>query len=102
RALELIDPIVARFDAGITHYLEGDARTTRGAILHARGDTREGLADAERGLAAARSAKDPQAVVPALGLVAGLLARDGRLEEARWLLDEARAICRDRVTPDYN
>jgi class 3 adenylate cyclase/tetratricopeptide (TPR) repeat protein len=102
RALELIEPIVARFDAGTTHYLEGDARTTRGAILHARGDTGEGLADAERGLAAARSAKDPQIVVPALGLLAGLLAHDGRLEEARRLLDEALAICRDLVRPYYN
>jgi tetratricopeptide (TPR) repeat protein len=102
RALELIDPILARFDAGATHYLEGDARTTRGAILHARGDTREGLADVESGLAAARSAKDPQTMVPALGSVAGLLAHDGRLEEARRLLDEALAICRDLVTPYYS
>jgi tetratricopeptide (TPR) repeat protein len=102
RALELIEPILARFDAGIPHYLEGDARRTRGAILHARGDTRAGLADAERGLAADRSAKDPQTMVPALGSVAGLLAHDGRLEEARRLLDEALAICRDLVTPYYS
>jgi hypothetical protein len=101
RALELIEPILARFDAGTTHYLETDARGTRGAILHARGDTREGLADVESGLAAARSAKDPQTMVPALGSVAGLLAHDGRLEEARWLLDEALAICRG-VTPYYS
>jgi tetratricopeptide (TPR) repeat protein len=101
-ALELIEPILARFDAGTTHYLEGDARTTRGRILHARGDTRGGLADVERGLAAARSAKDPQTLVPALGSVAGLLARDGRLEEARPLLDEALAICRDLVAPYYS
>src|SRR5436190_16811540 len=102
RALELIEPILARFDAGTTHYLETDARTTRGKILHARGDPREGLADVESGLAAARSAKDPQTMVPALGSVAGLLAHDGRLEEARPLLDEALAICRDLVTPYYN
>jgi tetratricopeptide (TPR) repeat protein len=101
RALELIEPILARFDAGTTHYLETDARGTRGAILHARGDTREGLADVESGLAAARSAKDPQTMVPALGSVAGLLAHDGRLEEARWLLDEALAICRG-LTPYYS
>src|SRR5256714_1848599 len=101
RALELVEPILARFDAGTTHYLETDARGTRGAILHARRDTREGLADVESGLAAARSAKDPQTMVPALGSVAGLLAHDGRLEEARWLLDEALAICRG-VTPYYS
>jgi tetratricopeptide (TPR) repeat protein len=102
RALELINPFLALFDAGTTHYLEGDARATRGAILHARGDTRAGLADAERGLAAARSAKDPQVLVPALGSVAGLLAREERLEEARRLLDEALAICRDLGRPYYN
>jgi class 3 adenylate cyclase/tetratricopeptide (TPR) repeat protein len=102
RALELIEPILARFDAGTTHYLEGETRGIRGAILHARGDTRAGLADVESGLAAARSAKDPQAVVPALGLVAGLFARDGRLEEARRLLGEALAICRDLVRPYYS
>jgi tetratricopeptide (TPR) repeat protein len=102
RALELMDPIFVRLDAGITHYLEGDARRTRGAILHARGDTRAGLAEAERGLAADRSAKDPQTVVPALGTVASLLARDGRLEEAMRLLDEALAICRDLVRPYYS
>jgi tetratricopeptide (TPR) repeat protein len=96
RALDLIEPILARFDAGTTHYLETDARGTRAPILHARGETRAGLADVERGLAVARSAKDPQIVVPALGSVAGLLARDGRLEEARRLLDEALTICRQR------
>jgi class 3 adenylate cyclase/tetratricopeptide (TPR) repeat protein len=101
RALDLIEPILARFDAGTTHYLETDARGTRAPILHARGETRAGLADVERGLAVARSAKDPQIVVPALGSVAGLLARDGRLEEARRLLDEALAICRG-VTPYYS
>jgi class 3 adenylate cyclase/tetratricopeptide (TPR) repeat protein len=102
RALELVEPILSRFDAGTAHYLEGDARTTRGGILHARGDTRQGLADMERGLAAARSAKDPQAVVPALGSVAGLLAREGRLAEARPLLDEALAISRDVQRPYYS
>jgi tetratricopeptide (TPR) repeat protein len=102
RALELIEPILARFDAGTTHYLETDARMTRGKIFHARGNTREGLADVESGLAAARSAKDPQTMVPALGSVAGLLAHDGRLEEARRLLDEALAICRDLVTPYHS
>jgi hypothetical protein len=97
----LIEPILARFDAGTTHYLETDARGARGALLHARG-TRAGLADVESGLAAARSAKDPQAMVPALGTVAGLLAHDGRLEEARLLLNEALAICRDLVKPYYS
>jgi tetratricopeptide (TPR) repeat protein len=101
RALDLIEPILARFDAGTTHYLETDARGTRAPILHARGETRAGLADVERGLAVARSAKDPQIVVPALGSVAGLLARDGRLEEARRLLDEALTICRG-LTPYYS
>jgi class 3 adenylate cyclase/tetratricopeptide (TPR) repeat protein len=101
-ALELVEPILARFDAGTTHYLEGDARTTRASIRHARGQTREGLADAVRGLAAARSAKDPQTVVPALGSVAGLHARDGHLDEARRLLDEALAICRDLPTLYYS
>jgi hypothetical protein len=35
-------------------------------------------------------------------LVAGLLARDGRLEEAGRLLGEALAICRDLVKPYYS
>jgi hypothetical protein len=41
-------------------------------------------------------------MVPALGSVAGLLAHDGRLGEARRLLDEALGICRDLVRPYYN
>jgi class 3 adenylate cyclase/tetratricopeptide (TPR) repeat protein len=102
RALELVEPILARLDAGTTHYLEGDARTTRGGIRHARGETREGLADVERGLAAARLAKDAQTVVPALGSLAGLLARDGDVAEARRLLDEALGICRGLVRPYYS
>jgi class 3 adenylate cyclase/tetratricopeptide (TPR) repeat protein len=95
RALELIEPVLSRLDAGSTHYLEGGARGIRARIRYARGDTSGGLADAERGLAADRSAKDPQALVPALGSFAGLLAREGRRDEARSLLDEALAVCRE-------
>jgi tetratricopeptide (TPR) repeat protein len=102
RALELIAPIVARFDTGSTHYLEADARSTRAAIFHARGETRVALEDAERGLESARSSKDPQTLVPGLGFLADLLARDGRLDEARQLLDEALAISRDLVAPYYS
>jgi class 3 adenylate cyclase/tetratricopeptide (TPR) repeat protein len=102
RALELIAPIVARFDSGSTHYLEADARSTRAAIFHARGETRVAVADAEHGLASARSSKDPQTLVPALGSLADLLAREGRLDEARQLLDEALAISRELASPYYS
>jgi class 3 adenylate cyclase/tetratricopeptide (TPR) repeat protein len=102
RSLELVDPLLARLDAGSTHYLEGDARLLRARIRHARGETQAGLADAERGLLAARTAKDPQALVPALGSAGELFHRAGRRDEARSLLEEALRQCRSLAVPYYN
>jgi tetratricopeptide (TPR) repeat protein len=101
RTLELLDPILARLDAGSTMYLEGDARLTRARIREARGDTHAALADARRGLLAARSAKDPQALIPGLGSTAGLLLHAGRWDEARSLLEEALALSRGLAVPYY-
>jgi len=101
RALELLRPALTHVETGGTHVLEGDARSTRGSIQYARGETREGVADLERGLEAARAVKDPQVLVPSLGSLADLLTREGRAHEARELLAEALTLCRDLESPYY-
>jgi tetratricopeptide (TPR) repeat protein len=101
RSLRLIQAILAHLESGGTHYLERDARNIRGGIRYARGETNEGVEDLQHGLAASRAARDPQSVVPALGSLAELLAREGRTMEARTLLAEALDLCRGLETPYY-
>jgi hypothetical protein len=59
------------------------------------------MEDVRRGLEAARAAKDPQTLVPALGSLADLLAREGRTAEARALLEEALTLSRELESPYY-
>ena len=101
RALELLAPVFAHLDTGSSHYLESQARGVRGEIRHARGDVRGGLEDTERGVLVARSARDAQAIVPALGDHARLLAREGRSREATALVREALEHCRSLEVPYF-
>jgi hypothetical protein len=66
-------------------------RLTRARLSLARDDVHGALVDQSTGLSAARMAKDPQALYPALTVSAYLLADAGRLEEAGQLLDDFMA-----------
>ena len=60
------------------HYMEPMARQVRAEIMLGRGDTERGLAESERALAFARSAKDPQVLYPTLAVAHAALAVPGR------------------------
>jgi class 3 adenylate cyclase/tetratricopeptide (TPR) repeat protein len=93
-AVATVDELLAGIESGTPHYLEPDLRSTRAVVRHARGDTAGAIADAERALAAARETKDPQTLVPALGSVADMYVREGRLDHARAAVGEALAFTR--------
>jgi len=85
------DTAVARADeliAGDPHYRQRSAFTVRGLIRLARADPEGALDDAERGVALARAAKDPQAVVPALNALAFIRVGVGMGAEADSLATE--------------
>ncbi len=94
-ALKLADSLIAEAEAGRPHYLESQARYVRGLIRYARGDAAGALADARRGAAAAREAKDPQTVGPALAILAQMLIGEGERAEARELVDELLSLFRE-------
>ena len=85
-ALESAEAFLATIDEA--HYMEPMARQVRGEIMVGRGDTESGLAESERALAFARSAKDPQILYPTLAVHARLLALAGRASAAGELADE--------------
>jgi class 3 adenylate cyclase len=92
RCLERANEFIAECETGETHTLESAVRGARGLIRFARGDVQGALADARAGLAAARETKQPQAVLPALGLCARLQVFSGALEEAQALAEELLAL----------
>jgi class 3 adenylate cyclase/tetratricopeptide (TPR) repeat protein len=89
-ATPLLDRFLARVETGSPHYQEQSARQVRAQIRYARGDTAGALEDAEKGLAAARAAKDPQALLSII-LYARLLVAEDRPGEALALAHEAVA-----------
>jgi class 3 adenylate cyclase/tetratricopeptide (TPR) repeat protein len=101
-ALATADELIAEIESGKPHYLEADVRGTRSAIRHARGDIAGAIADAERAVAVSRESKDPQTVVPSLGGLATLYAREGRLDAARAAIDEAVRVLRPLERHYYN
>ena len=68
-ALERRDMFIAECEAGSPHYLESRMREARARLRAARGDVEGALADERRAVTAARSANDPQQVLPTLGRV---------------------------------
>jgi hypothetical protein len=79
------------------YYVGVMARTVRAEILVARGEAGAGLAEADRALAFARGAKDPQVLYPTLAAHARLLALVGRAQEAHERCDELLALARART-----
>jgi tetratricopeptide (TPR) repeat protein len=92
RSLRLADEFIAECEAGETHVLESQARGARAVIRYARGDTEGAVEDARLGLAAARDAKQPQILWPALVLCIRLAVQSGAADEARPLADELLSL----------
>jgi class 3 adenylate cyclase/tetratricopeptide (TPR) repeat protein len=69
------------------HYMDAAGHWVRGEIRQARGEA-GALDDAERALALARDAQDPQVVFPSLALYSQMLLRAGRRAAAVPVIDE--------------
>jgi tetratricopeptide (TPR) repeat protein len=82
------DSAVESFESGSPHYLEANIRWTRAALLFARAENDAGYADAVRGVEAAREAKDPQMILPALAIRLHIERERGQLEAAAEAADE--------------
>jgi class 3 adenylate cyclase/tetratricopeptide (TPR) repeat protein len=75
-------------EVGPTHALARYALEMRGRIRLARDDPRGAVEDADRSLALARQAKDPQMLYPALSFAAVAALEQGRTHDAECLVDE--------------
>jgi class 3 adenylate cyclase/tetratricopeptide (TPR) repeat protein len=95
-ALPLADHVIS---TGVPAAHVSWAYELRGRIRLARGDTAGALEDAERSLALAREAKDPQALQPAVSFCSFVRLAAGRRQEAATLADELLAL--DPVRPEY-
>jgi tetratricopeptide (TPR) repeat protein len=87
-ALDEADAFVAQCRAGSPHYLESVVLSMRALIRLARGDAAEAAGDALRAEELARERKDPQMVLPALGVLLRLESELARLENAAALAAE--------------
>jgi class 3 adenylate cyclase/tetratricopeptide (TPR) repeat protein len=87
-AFATADEFIQEIEAGQAHYMEAPCRYVRGTIRLARGDAEAALADARRATGAARGARDPQALNPALAFEAGTSLAVGDRQRASALADE--------------
>ena len=88
-ALTQIAGLIADIEqGGLTSFMESANLSVRARIRLARGDAAGAVEDAERSLAIARIAKNPQLLHPALAGLAAVRAEIGNLEEASMLVDE--------------
>jgi class 3 adenylate cyclase/tetratricopeptide (TPR) repeat protein len=74
--------------ASSPHYHDVYVGAVRSLIRLGRGDLEGALADHDRAMARAREIRDPQALLPALGFSAYVLAEAGRTAEAEVAFDE--------------
>jgi class 3 adenylate cyclase/tetratricopeptide (TPR) repeat protein len=70
QAVRLADEFIAESEAGARHYMEPACRLVRGRIRLARGELAAAREDADKQLALAREAGDPQVVQPAIAFAA--------------------------------
>ena len=87
-ALREADRFVAECEAGSPHYLEANAHWIRALLRLARDEGERAAADALRADELAREAKDPQSLLPALGIHLRVELELGRLERAAALSAE--------------
>jgi class 3 adenylate cyclase/tetratricopeptide (TPR) repeat protein len=83
-------------DVGEVHYMQAVAGQVQAEIMLGRGETERAVAESDRALAFARSAKDPQNLYPALAIHAHLLTLAGRSTEASGLADELMKLVTER------
>jgi class 3 adenylate cyclase len=81
-ALRAADQFIAESASGNSHYLEPNCRIIRGLIRLGRGELAAAVEDADKALAFARNAKDPQALYPSLAFRARALLASGSVEAA--------------------
>ena len=82
------DEYLAESESFGPHYQDCAVLGARAVIRLGRGDVEGAIADQAEALAAARVAKDPQALYPSLRTSSFVLADAGRLAEARLFFDE--------------
>jgi class 3 adenylate cyclase/tetratricopeptide (TPR) repeat protein len=82
------DAFLADRGTDVSDYAELQVRRNRARVRFARGDVDGALDDVVKALEAARSAKDPQVLIPTLGIAARIYAELGRDDEARLLAAE--------------
>jgi tetratricopeptide (TPR) repeat protein len=82
------EELVAESERRAPHYMDTWVRLTRARLRLARDEVRGAIEDQTAGLGAARLAKDPQGLFPALAVSACLLSGGGHREQAEKLLDE--------------
>jgi class 3 adenylate cyclase/tetratricopeptide (TPR) repeat protein len=90
-SLRIVEDFLAEIESGPSHYNAGQILNTRAFIRLGRGDVNGALADAQRAVEFARSAKDPQTLYSTLGASAYTFAAAGRDEAAAVLADEVVA-----------
>ena len=102
-SVRLADAFIAESEAGDRHYQEIYCRVVRGRIRLARGSREEALDDAVRALEFARSARDPQALYPALALTARASHVAGKVQAAAEAADEllSRVTASDELAVAY-
>ena len=89
QALRQIADLIADIEqGGLTSFMESANLSMRARIRLARGDAAGAVEDAERALAVARIAKNPQLLHPALSGLAAVRTEIGDLEAASGLVDE--------------
>jgi class 3 adenylate cyclase len=81
-ALRAADRFIGESAEGDAHYLEPGCRIIRGLIRLGRGELAAAVEDADKALAFARNAKDPQALYPSLAFRARALVASGSVEAA--------------------
>ena len=87
-AVATADGFLRGVEAGSSHYMESTCRYLRGTIALARGDTKAALADGTRSTEAARVARDPQNLNPAMAFEAQVRLAVGDEAGANALADE--------------
>jgi class 3 adenylate cyclase len=91
QALSASNRALEEIEAGEPHYLEANIRWTRALLRAARGDVDAASSDALRAVQAARDAKDPQMILPALAVQLRLELDSGRITEALHIAGELLA-----------
>jgi class 3 adenylate cyclase/tetratricopeptide (TPR) repeat protein len=96
-ALEAADSCIAEAEAGTPNFMEGYCHAMRGRIRLARGDRLGALDDADRAIAFARSAEEPQTLYPALAFGARAQVLVGSVDRGAVLADELLALWRSKL-----